>query len=133
MTKVSGTPVAYRFVADALMGLGFFVLILAAIVGTAQLAHWASSAAHAGGIIEAVQAANIEAKSELVMAAAERIEPSKASVEAGKLLPIMILSGVFALMFAFNLAFFRHIRHAYRAPRTGLGPYARWSGSRQDS
>jgi hypothetical protein len=133
MTKLSGTPVTYRFVADALLGLGFFVLVLVAIVGTAQFAHWASSAAHAGGIIQVVQQPKIEAKPELVMAAAERIEPSKASAEAGKLLPVMILSGVFALMFAFNLAFFRHIRQAYRAPRTGLGPYARWSGTRHDS
>jgi hypothetical protein len=133
MTRQSGTHGAYRLAADAALGLSFFVLALVTIIGTARLTHWASSAAYAGGIIQVVQQPKVAATSEQVTAVALRLQPAKASAEAGKLMSVAILSGVFALMFAFNLAFFRHIRKAYRAPRSGLGPYARWSGSQQNS
>ena len=131
MTRQSGAKLANRFALDAALGLSFFVMAAIAVAGTARLTHWASSAAHAGGLIQVVQQAKIEAKAQQVTAVAMRIEPARATAETGTVMPVAILSGVFALMFAFNLAFFRHIRQAYRAPRTGLGPYARWSGSQQ--
>lgn len=123
----SVSPGVYRFAADVLLGLGFFALVTAGVVGTARLTHWVTGAAHAGGIIQIVDPAHLTKKTQQLQTVAFQIEPAMTHSDASQMVSFAILSGVFALMFAGNLAFFRHLKHAYRAPRAGLGQPSKWS------
>ena len=132
MTRSSISKPLYRFAADLVLGFGFFVLLAIAVAGTARLTQVASGVAHAGGLVQALQDSDIVAGPSLVQPATVALAPPPHAKrpDAGSVVAFAVLATVFALMFAFNLAFFRHLRTAYASPRGAKRRWAKWSARR---
>lgn len=105
-----------RFIRDAFIGLWIFVAILAGFSGVRPWApqHAAASDAVVARVIDATSLPGPKTENAIVAAASRR--PVTPKLNMSRLSAMTVLAMAFSLIFACNLAFFRHLRSAYVAP-----------------
>lgn len=92
MTNRHGSLSVRRFATDATAGLALFALMLCTVMTPGS-----SSPAGAAGL--------------------PGLQSAAAGTGPGPIMNFALLAGIFSLLVAFNLAFFRHIRQVYSCPR----------------
>ena len=119
-----------RAAVDVTIGLGVFIAFAGVISGIPSLSDLVSVPAEAGELAKAA-AHSVTLSSPVVIetkvAAAPSFMVEASAKEPGRALALMLLAGVFTALFAFNLAFFRHLSRAYASPRRQPRKWLPWS------
>lgn len=107
----------WRGLRDLALGAGLFVILSLGLAGHPSHGLCSPAAASEGvaTVIEAISAGGAGADDAVVAALTSRVGPAR----AGRREELFILGLSFALMFAFNLAIWRHLRRVYASPRRG--------------
>ena len=128
MNVISSPKPVRRAAADAILGLTLFVVFAIGLLGAPNFSDFTTS-----GQAKAAEMARVAAFTGPISTVGkvehDAIRPAilvsaRTATSAGpgpsRMTAIGLLAGVFAVLFAFNLAFFRHLRRVYAAPARPL-------------
>lgn len=135
MTVKSKPKPMRRAAADAVLGLSLFLAFAFGLLGSPSLTDFTSSqasaaemarvAAFTGPLVHATAAETAAAKPAILVSARADLLSGP-----GRTTAVLLLAGVFTILFAFNLAFFRHLRQVYASPRRRASSNpGQWSGA----
>lgn len=114
-----------RAVIDAGLGLGLFLALAVGLLGASGLGLTAASQASAAEMARVAAFTGPLATNSAIETAAAKpailVSQPSTGTDADRTGAMVLLAAVFAALFSFNLAFFRHLRRVYAAPRRG-GP-----------
>ena len=121
-----------RALGDVITGLAIFMIFAGALSGVPRLSDLLAMPAHAGELAKAAaHSVTISTPAVVeVKATAPSFMVEASAKQPGRAIALTVLAGVFTALFAFNLAFFRHLRRAYASPRRGGRRRDFWSISR---
>lgn len=126
---------SFRYAArDAMLGLALFFAFAWGLLGTPSLSHLPGNAATAAEMARVAAFTGPMATADAVTEVAATTVASgspRAATGPSRATTLALLAGVFAVLFAFNLAFFRHLRNVYVTPHKRRTPPTNlWSNTK---